>query len=151
MIYPTNGLSDETAYAEMTAPPSTTNLSNTDVSALISFGQFDLAPSDTASFVAAFVYSGFGQAAIGGQLDVAEAIASLIGPGCFDYVLGDANGDTEVNVGDVVYTINFIFKSGPPPVPEEAGDSNCDGTVNVGDAVYTINFVFKDGPSPCAP
>ncbi|MEE9443449.1 MAG: M28 family peptidase, partial [candidate division Zixibacteria bacterium] len=51
------------------------------------------------------------------------------------FVLGDANGDGMINVGDAVYLINHIFRSGPPPEPLESGDANCDGTVNVGDAV----------------
>jgi len=67
------------------------------------------------------------------------------------YVCGDANGDGEVNIGDGVYVINYVFKSGPAPEPIEAGDANCDTELNVGDAVYIINYVFKDGPAPCCP
>jgi hypothetical protein len=67
------------------------------------------------------------------------------------FVCGDANGDEDVNVGDGVYMINYIFKGGPAPSPVEAGDANCDGEANVADAVYVINFVFKGGPGPCCP
>jgi len=67
------------------------------------------------------------------------------------YICGDANSDGEVNIADGVFVINFVFKSGPAPVPAEAGDANCDGDGNVGDAVYLINYVFKDGPAPCCP
>ncbi len=66
------------------------------------------------------------------------------------YICGDANGDESLNVGDAVHLINYVFKGGPAPDPEEAGDPNCDGSINVGDAVYMINFVFKGGPVPCA-
>lgn len=66
-----------------------------------------------------------------------------------DYFCGDANSDTQANVGDAVYIINHVFKSGPGPVPVEAGDANCDSQCNVGDAVYLINHVFKGGPAPC--
>jgi hypothetical protein len=64
---------------------------------------------------------------------------------------GDANGDGEINVSDVVYEVNYIFKGGPPPVPYSicSGDVNCDCTENIGDAVYKINYVFKGGPPPC--
>ncbi len=65
-------------------------------------------------------------------------------------ICGDANGDCEANVGDAVYIINYVFKSGPAPEPLSSGDANCDGECNVGDAVYMINFVFKGGPAPCA-
>lgn len=64
---------------------------------------------------------------------------------------GDANSDWQTNVGDAVFMINYVFKSGQPPVPLSAGDANCDGSPNVGDAVYVINFVFKNGPSPGCP
>lgn len=67
------------------------------------------------------------------------------------YVCGDANMDGQVNVGDAVFLINYIFSGGPGPEPLEAGDANCEGQVNVGDAVYLINFVFSGGPEPCCP
>lgn len=64
---------------------------------------------------------------------------------------GDANYDNDVNVGDVTYIINYVFRSGPKPRPVmESGDANCDGIVNVADAVRIISFVFKNGEEPCA-
>jgi hypothetical protein len=67
------------------------------------------------------------------------------------YIPGDANADGLVNVGDCTYTINFIFREGPPPMPYISGDSNCDTIVNVGDVVYTINYIFREGPPPGCP
>ncbi|MCP4568639.1 MAG: S8 family serine peptidase [FCB group bacterium] len=61
---------------------------------------------------------------------------------------GDANSDGDINVGDAVYMINFVFKSGPAPATTYQGDANADGDLNVGDAVYLINYVFKNGPAP---
>ncbi len=76
------------------------------------------------------------------------------------YVCGDANGDDAVNIGDVVYIGNHVFRNGEcainppigcPPDPYEAGDVNCDGSVNIGDGVYLGNVVFRPGsPEPCA-
>lgn len=66
------------------------------------------------------------------------------------FVCGDANGDDRTNVGDAVFLINYVFKSGPAPSSLTASDANCDGRVNVGDAVYMINFIFKSGLAPCA-
>ncbi|HEX7402260.1 MAG TPA: SBBP repeat-containing protein, partial [candidate division Zixibacteria bacterium] len=66
------------------------------------------------------------------------------------FLCGDANKDGIVDVGDVVYLINYLFKSGPAPVPIlTAGDASCDGVVDVGDIVYLINYLFKNGPEPC--
>ena len=69
----------------------------------------------------------------------------------FAAVCGDSNGDQTVNIGDAVYMVNYIFKSGPAPEPLEAGDVNSDGARNVGDAVYIINYIFKSGPAPHCP
>jgi hypothetical protein len=64
------------------------------------------------------------------------------------YLPGDANCDIDVNVGDVVYIVNYVFKSGPGPIPYWAGNANGDAEVNIADAVYLINYIFKQGPPP---
>ncbi len=64
---------------------------------------------------------------------------------------GDTNSDIQVNIGDPVFLINFIFKGGPAPKWIEAADPNCDGNVNIGDAVHLINFIFNQGTAPCSP
>jgi C1A family cysteine protease len=64
------------------------------------------------------------------------------------YIRGDVNGDSKISVSDVVYIINYLFKGGPVPVPQEAGDANCDGPINVSDVIYLINYLFKGGPEP---
>ena len=64
------------------------------------------------------------------------------------YILGDANNDKKLNVSDVIYLINYLFKGGAEPVPVEAGDANCDGHNNVSDVIYLINYLFKGGPEP---
>jgi hypothetical protein len=63
---------------------------------------------------------------------------------------GDVNGDGTINLGDVVFLINFLFKGGPPPQPVSVGDVNGDCEVNLGDVVYLINYLFKGGPRPQA-
>jgi hypothetical protein len=65
------------------------------------------------------------------------------------FLCGDANKDGVVDVGDVVYLINYLYRSGPLPMPIlHAGDANCDQVVDVGDVVYVINYLFKGGPAP---
>jgi hypothetical protein len=67
-----------------------------------------------------------------------------------DCIPGDANNDSQINVGDAVYLIAYVFKGGPPPHPYAlcSGDANTDCSCNVGDAVFLINYVFKGGPAP---
>ena len=63
---------------------------------------------------------------------------------------GDANQDRVIDVGDLVYLINYLYKNGPAPNPKELGDVNLDTTVDIGDVVYLINFLYKSGSSPCS-
>jgi hypothetical protein len=62
---------------------------------------------------------------------------------------GDANADGVVNVADVVFVVNFLYRGGDPPIPMEAGDANCDEIVNVADVVYLVNYLYRGGDPPC--
>ncbi len=62
---------------------------------------------------------------------------------------GDANGDGLVDIGDVVYMVNFLYRGGPAPNPLWTGDANSDGVVDIGDVVYLLNYLYRGGPSPC--
>ena len=68
--------------------------------------------------------------------------------GISQFICGDCNGDEIVDVGDVVYLVNYLYKNGSAPDPAEAGDANGDETVDVGDVVYLINYLYKSGPVP---
>jgi hypothetical protein len=78
-------------------------------------------------------------------------LAFVITGGACDCIPGDANNEGEVNIGDAVYLIAYVFKGGPAPAPYAlcSGDANCDCQLNIGDAVYIIAYVFKGGPPPC--
>jgi hypothetical protein len=64
---------------------------------------------------------------------------------------GDFNQDGLIDVGDVVFAINYLFREGPEPDPLDLGDVNCDENVNIGDLVFLINLLFKNGEPPCSP
>lgn len=66
------------------------------------------------------------------------------------FMRGDADSGGEINVADVVFLVNYIFRAGTAPYPLIAGDANCDNATNVGDAVYLIHYIFRSGPAPCA-
>jgi hypothetical protein len=59
---------------------------------------------------------------------------------------GDANGSGAVDIGDIVFLINYLFKGQSPPAPLSIGDVTCDGAVNVADIVFIMNFLFRHGP-----
>ncbi|UCB52836.1 MAG: hypothetical protein JSV10_01730 [Candidatus Zixiibacteriota bacterium] len=73
---------------------------------------------------------------------------SLVQEGISAFTRGDCNGDGTVDVGDVVFLVNYLYKSGSAPEPVEAGDCNCDTTVDLGDVVYLINYLYKQGSPP---
>jgi len=63
---------------------------------------------------------------------------------------GNINEDTVVNSSDIIKAVNFVFKSGPVPIPcEGAADVNCSGTITSADIIYLVFYVFKSGDPPC--
>ena len=65
------------------------------------------------------------------------------------YYRGDVNCDGVIDIGDVVYLINYLFKGGPAPLPfADQGDVNISGVVDIGDVVYLINYLYKNGSQP---
>jgi hypothetical protein len=67
----------------------------------------------------------------------------------YHYLNGDADGNEAINLLDVTYLINYLYKGGPEPYPLESADSNCDNWINLLDATYVINYLYKSGPKPC--
>jgi len=61
---------------------------------------------------------------------------------------GDANANGTVDLGDAIYILNYLFRSGTNPCPMEAGDVNCTGLVDLGDAIFLLNYLFKGGEAP---
>jgi hypothetical protein len=61
---------------------------------------------------------------------------------------GDANANGLVDLSDVIYLLNYLFRNGPLPCPMEAGDANCNGLVDLSDAIFLLNYLFKGGAAP---
>lgn len=79
---------------------------------------------------------------------VIDAYQAVLAASQSSYLAGDANGDGVVELADVVYLINYLYKGGPPPDPLAAGDPNADCVVELADLVYLINYLYKSGPAP---
>ncbi|MCP4703983.1 MAG: hypothetical protein GY865_05180 [candidate division Zixibacteria bacterium] len=65
-----------------------------------------------------------------------------------DYVCGDIDGTPDINILDVVFLINNVYKAGPAPDPLESADVNHDLEINILDIVHLINNIYKGGADP---
>ena len=60
-----------------------------------------------------------------------------------DYVVGDANGDGQVLVGDVTALLNYIVGRPISNFQEKAADVNGDGVILVGDVTGLLNIIVN--------
>lgn len=68
-----------------------------------------------------------------------------------DFTCGDVNGDNVVNIGDIIFLINYLYRSGPAPEAHRA-DVNCDGVADLEDVLVIVNRIFRKGvPLACCP
>ncbi|UCD94533.1 MAG: thrombospondin type 3 repeat-containing protein [Candidatus Zixiibacteriota bacterium] len=70
-----------------------------------------------------------------------------IGDAC-EFICGDANSDEMINILDVTFIINYLYKDGPAPDPIESIDTNGDDMTNILDVTHLINYLYKYGPDP---
>jgi N-acetylmuramoyl-L-alanine amidase len=70
-----------------------------------------------------------------------------IGDAC-DYICGDADANGKLNLLDVAYIINYLYRGGPAPNPLSRADVDGNGSVNLLDISYITNFLYRQGPAP---
>jgi hypothetical protein len=61
---------------------------------------------------------------------------------------GDTNYSKNIDLGDIIFLLNYLFKGDSPPYPKLAGDANCNGIVDIADAIFLLNYLFKGGSAP---
>lgn len=66
------------------------------------------------------------------------------------FVRGDANADAQVNLGDAVLTLGYIFSSAPVGCVA-ALDAQGDDAVDISDPVYVLGYLFNSGTTPPPP
>ncbi len=64
------------------------------------------------------------------------------------YLLGDVTLDGVIDLADVVFLINYIYRDGPAPYILILGDTNRDEVIDIGDVVLLINYLYQEGPPP---
>ncbi|MCK5126177.1 MAG: dockerin type I repeat-containing protein [candidate division Zixibacteria bacterium] len=122
-----------------------------DLSTLITYGVYDISVSDTIDILQVISTGKSGLSDFLAEMEKtyqwAENHEVYVNPSCC-ILPGDVNHDGEVNLGDAVYLIDYIFRGGPPPPCMAEADVNIDGAVNIGDVVFLINYIFKGGQPP---
>jgi hypothetical protein len=66
------------------------------------------------------------------------------------YICGDVDGDeSDPNVADLTYLVDYLFRSGPPPpVPEAANVDGMSG-INISDLTTLVDYLFREGSLNC--
>jgi len=146
LIWPTGSLSDQDAYSELAAGSDGAPITESDISALVSFGSTTLEQGQEAHYRTAVLYNNTSPFDLD---DNVEEILSLEqGPpfdsdndcvptdldNCPTVYNPDQTDDNSNGIGDVCEYI--------------CGDANGDADVNVSDAVWIINYVFVNGAPP---
>lgn len=65
-----------------------------------------------------------------------------------EFLRGDANSDNFLDLSDMVFLFNYLYKSGRPPASFEAADITFDGIIDIRDPTYLLNYFYKQGPPP---
>jgi hypothetical protein len=86
----------------------------------------------------------------GGSAEEPDAPLPPGAPGT-DFKRADASPDGNIDLSDPIYTLSYMFTSGPAPTCMDAADSNDDEGIDISDPVYTLNFLFLAGPPPPFP
>ena len=66
-----------------------------------------------------------------------------LGQSCPGYISGDLNGDSLVNIQDIVILVNVVLETITPDNCQlEFGDLNGDGINNILDVIITVNIIL---------
>ncbi len=77
-----------------------------------------------------------------------SALSNVVAKIPQQYIVGDVNSDSHINISDAISLLDYIFKNGSSPLPWGAGDADCDGSVSISDVIYLIRSIFQNGPAP---
>ena len=73
---------------------------------------------------------------------------------CCTGIRGNADGDIndEINVADLIYLVDYLFKGGTEPPCFNEADVNSNNSILVDDLTYLVDYLFKGGsaPLPCS-
>jgi hypothetical protein len=79
-----------------------------------------------------------------------HVLMGALGIGC-DFVCGDANTDGKINLMDVSFIINYLYRGGPAPDPISLADVDHSEKIDLLDVSYIVNYLYREGPAPSCP
>jgi hypothetical protein len=121
-----------------------------DLNMVFVFGQYSLDAAKSIGFIKILATGYQGANDLKATIDKAKAwIASrksvIEAFGCCAKA-GDANHDNKLNLSDVSYIINKLYRGGPDFPCRAEADANGDTKVNLSDVSYIINKLYRGGP-----
>jgi len=75
---------------------------------------------------------------------------NLFGESASSEVNGDVDNSGHVDIGDLVYLVDYMFLQGPPPWTMNSADVDASCRVDISDLIYLIDYIFLSGPAPQA-
>ncbi|MEM7261759.1 MAG: dockerin type I repeat-containing protein, partial [Planctomycetota bacterium] len=67
------------------------------------------------------------------------------------FLRGDTNADSQSNIADAVFLLEYLFVGGAVPSCFASADISFDGNVNIADVVNLLAYLFQQGTPPAAP
>lgn len=61
---------------------------------------------------------------------------------------GDVDLSGFVNIGDVTFLVDYLFRGGPPPPALNTADVNGSCEISVDDLTHLVGYLFQNGPAP---
>ena len=69
----------------------------------------------------------------------------------FGFVRSDVDADTEIDINDALFGLEYLFTFGPAPICPDAFDIQDDGDHDLQDSIHLLTFIFLQGPPPAPP
>lgn len=98
-----------------------------DISSDVLVGQYDVKLDDIYMATSSF--------------ETLNPVASVSELSVTDYIIGDVNGDGEVDIADAVCIVNHVVGKSTSSFVDAAADANSDGDVDIADAVRIVNLI----------
>ncbi len=77
-------------------------------------------------------------------------VATYVEGGSVSFLRGDLNGDGDVSLPDVLYSLQYLFLSGAS-ICLDAHDVNDSGSIDLADPLYELGYLFLSGAPPPPP